>query len=233
MTVPVFAGTFKLDRSRHASVQVFEHLRELIVTLELKPGTVLARSDLTNYFGFSQTPVRDALLRLEEEQLVEIFPQHGTRVRAIDVDSARQVQFLRMALELEIVRTLALEHEPALIPMLHDLLTQQENCLKRSDLKGFGKADQAFHHQLYTAARMDDLWATMRARSGNIDRLRRLHLPLQGKGETILADHAHIIDAISRRDPDAAVALVRKHLSGTLSELNTLREKYPEYLIVA
>lgn len=69
-------GAFRLDRSRNATLQVFEHLRELIVSLAIAPGTVLARPQLCEYFGLSQAPIREALLRLEEERLVDIYPQH-------------------------------------------------------------------------------------------------------------------------------------------------------------
>src|SRR6185312_1845819 len=80
----------RLDRSRHAAPQVFEHLREMILSLELPPGMHLSRADLASRFGVSQTPVRDALLRLGEEGLVDIFPQHATVVSAIDLTAARQ-----------------------------------------------------------------------------------------------------------------------------------------------
>ena len=57
----------------------------------------------------SSTPIRDALMRLEEEGLVDVFPQHATVVSRIDVRLAQQAHFLRQALELEIVKALALE----------------------------------------------------------------------------------------------------------------------------
>lgn len=225
------SGSFRLDRSRNAAVQVFEHLREQIVTLALKPGTVLPRNALSDYFGLSQTPIRDALMRLEEERLVDIFPQHATRISAIDIESARQAHFLRLSVELEIVRTLALSHEAGLIANLENLLAQQTLCVSRGDLEGFVVADQAFHRQLYTAADMDELWTLMRARSGNIDRLRRLHVALNGKAQSVLTEHAAMTAAIRQGDPAAADVCVRRHLTGTLSALSALRTQYPGYLI--
>ncbi|MFX8242954.1 GntR family transcriptional regulator, partial [Acinetobacter baumannii] len=79
-----------LDRSRHAAPQVFEHLRELIIGVRLVPGTVLQRAELAAQYGLSQTPIRDALIKLGEEGLVDIFPQHATVVSAINVTQARQ-----------------------------------------------------------------------------------------------------------------------------------------------
>src|SRR3954470_909657 len=96
-----------LDRTRQAAPQVFDRLREKIVALEFAPGAVLARNELADMFGVSQTPVRDALIKLSEEGLVDIFPQHATVVSRIDIAQALQAHFLRQAIELEVAATLA------------------------------------------------------------------------------------------------------------------------------
>ena len=98
--------------------QVFDRLREAILSLELTPGTTLSRTTLATQFGVSSTPIRDALMRLEEEGLVEVFPQHATVVSPIDLTLAHQAHFLRRSLELEIVRSLALSPDPRLIARL-------------------------------------------------------------------------------------------------------------------
>jgi DNA-binding GntR family transcriptional regulator len=224
-------GTFHLDRSRSATVQVYERLREMIVNSVLKPGAVLQRAQLVEYFALSQTPIREALTRLDDERLVEIFPQYQTRVRDIDLDSARQAHFARLSIELEIVHTLAERPNPDIEKTLLAYVSQQRICLKAGDLTGFNTADQAFHKTMYAAAGVPDLWATVRNLSGNLDRLRRLHLPLNNKAHSIIAQHSNIAKAVGAGDQDAAQSAVRAHLSGTLSELNTLRSKYPGYVL--
>ena len=94
MSFGPFTIPFKLDRTRAASIQVYDHLRELITTLTLEPGVVLDRAELADYFKLSSTPVRDALTRLSEESLVEIFPQHATIVRAIGADPVKLLRDL-------------------------------------------------------------------------------------------------------------------------------------------
>ncbi len=231
MTNLAFSTPFQLNRSRHAAIQVFEHLRAMIITLNLTPGTVLSRSELANYFTLSQTPIRDALLRLEEEGLVDIFPQYATMVRAIDIRSARQAHFLRLSLELEVVHTLARDAQPALISALQSLLVQQRHALEIDDYDAFIRTDQMFHRQMFTAANAKDLWHLLRRNSGNIDRLRRLHVPIQGKAEAVLHDHADILAAIQAGDADLAQQCVRRHLSGTLAQLETIRARHPNYLL--
>jgi DNA-binding GntR family transcriptional regulator len=226
-------GTFRLDRSRSATIQVYEHLRTLIVELQIKPGTVLPRNQLVEYFGLSHTPIRDALTRLDDERLVEIFPQHLTRVRGIDLDSARQAHFLRVSLELEMVHLLAQAPNPELEKSLLGLVAQQQASLDAGDLETFTAVDQMFHKKMYLAAQMPDLWTVVRNLSGNLDRLRRLHLPLNNKADSIMAQHSEIARSIGLGDPARAQAAIRSHLSGTLSELDTLRDKYPDYVLPA
>lgn len=223
-------GTFKLDRSRNATIQVYERLRALIVSSALEPGTILQRSQLVEYFTLSQTPIRDALTRLDDERLVEIFPQHQTRVRGIDLDSARQAHFARLSIELEIVHTLAATPNKDMEKALLVFTGQQRICLKAGDLEGFTAADQAFHKKMYADAGVSDLWTTVRNLSGNLDRLRRLHLPLNNKANSIFTQHNDIAKAIGAGDQAAAQEAVRAHLSGTLSQLELLRDKFPSYV---
>lgn len=229
MDTIAFSAPFTLDRSRQAAIQVYEYLREEIVNLVLTPGTVLPRNELSAHFDLSVTPIRDALMRLEEDGLVDIYPQHATRVRAIHLDSARQAHFLRLAIELEVVRELAGRPDAALLQGLRGMLAQQRAALAAHDLATFTRIDQEFHHRLYCAANVEELWRLMRSRSGNMDRLRRLHLPLNNKADSVLEDHAAIVEAIGRGDVEGAAAALRRHLSGTLSALDALQQQYPGY----
>src|SRR5258708_33411182 len=182
----------RLDRARQAAPQVFERLRNAIIALELPPGAPLSRAELAGQFGVSSTPVRDALMRLEEEGLVDVFPQHATVGSQIDVGRAQQAHFLRQALELEIVRLLATNPDAALIVRLDHAIALQQQFAKAGDFEAFMAGDNDFHVQLYAAAGKQDLWTLVRSRSGHIYRLRRLHLPSPGKSQNIVRHHALI-----------------------------------------
>ncbi|APA89822.1 GntR family transcriptional regulator (plasmid) [Paraburkholderia sprentiae WSM5005] len=220
----------RLDRSRHAAPQVFERLREMILSLELTPGTVLSRTELAGRYGLSQTPVRDALMKLGEEGLVDIYPQHATVVSQINVTSALQAHFLRRSIELEVVRTLAEQRDPTLIAELRVAIARQTELLDLKNYEQFSLLDQAFHRQMYEAAGVPQLWDLVRRLSGHIDRLRRLHLPVEGKTMAVVRDHTEIIDAIDKGDVEAAQAALRKHLSGTLNQIDQIRTSHPNFL---
>ena len=227
---PQLQRQHQLDRSRHAAPQVFERLREAIITMQLTPGTVLSRAELALQFGLSQTPIRDALMKLGEEGLVDIFPQHATVVCAVDIAMARQAHFLRRSIELEIVHTLASSPNGALVTRLKSSIANQAALAESGDYSEFVEADQTFHRQMYEAANIPDLWTMVRRHSGHLDRLRALHVPIPGKAHAVLRDHAAIVEAIAAGDPAAAQEALRVHLSGTLSHLDDIRARFPHYL---
>lgn len=225
--------SLKLDRYRQSAPQVFEALRDLIISLELEPGTVLPRAELAEHYKLSQTPIRDALMRLAEDGLVEIYPQHATVVSRIDITSALEVHFLRRSIEIEILKTCcqlpAVEHAD-LIRQLKMHLETQQSCLAPLDYSKFAQADQGFHKEMYLSAKVPKLWDLVCQQSGQIDRLRRLNLPAQGKTQAIVKDHQAILNALINKDEKAAEAALRQHLSGTLSFVKEIRQHYPDWI---
>lgn len=225
--------SLKLDRTRQSAPQVFEALRESIVSVQLAPGTVLQRAELAEHFGISQTPIRDAMIRLGEEQLVDIYPQHATVVSRIDLSAALEAHFLRRAIEVEILKTLCAldvaEHN-ALMQLLRFQMGLQEAALKPLDVPRLAAADAAFHKKMYEAAHVASLWALLRKQSGHVDRLRHLNLPAKGKAQAIVQDHRDIFDALARRDATAAEAALRRHLAGTLSFVKDMKKRFPDWI---
>ena len=221
----------KLDRTRQAAPQVFEWLRASILSLQLAPGTALSRTELAERFELSQTPVRDALLQLAQEGLVDIFPQHATLVSRIDVAAAREAHFLRRSIELEIVRTLALQPPPGLVVQLQAQCALQESLAAAQRYDDFLGADHGFHRLMYEAAGVMGLWALVRRYSGHVDRLRRLHLPTAGKTGVIMRQHRAILDAIDRQNAPAAQEALREHLSGMLSAVDDVCAQHPDYIL--
>jgi Transcriptional regulators len=138
-------------------------------------------------------------------------------------------QFLRRSIEQEAVRILADAADAGLVDRLHAVIDEQGKWAKAGDLERFNDADLAFHKILYDAAGVPDLWALVRKRSGHIDRIRRLHLPIGGKAAQIVRDHEAIVNAISKGEPDLAQSELRDHLSRSLAFSDELRVRFPGY----
>lgn len=220
----------QLDRSRQVALQVHEILRDRILKVQLVPGTVLSRASLQLEFGVSQTPVRDALMRLQEEGMVDVYPQYATVVAKIDIDHARQAQFLRLSIELEAVRRLTEETPAETAAELGDILARQKALARPETYDTFDSIDREFHRKLYEKTGILQLWSNVRRQSVHLDRLRRLNLPMPGKMHTVLTDHEAIVAAIASGKPEAATAALRTHLSGTLSIIDVISAEYPDYV---
>jgi GntR family transcriptional regulator, rspAB operon transcriptional repressor len=228
VNVRSLAGTRQSASLRQAG-KVFDQLREMIITLELAPGTTLNRQELQEMFGVSSTPIRDQLLRLGEEGLVDIVPQSATRVSLIDIGKAREAQFLRRAVEIEVAKTVCDLPEKQFIQDLREIVDRQRECANKSAFQAFDALDRAFHERLFEAAGVPALHALIRQRSGHIDRIRRLHLPVAGKMAEVIRDHDLIVKAIAKSKADEAQFRIRDHLSRSLAYSPKLREKHPTY----
>ncbi len=213
-----------------ASSRLYADLRDRIVRLELPPDTTLDRSELAEHYKVSQSPVREAILRLEQDGLVQSFPQSRTVVTRIDVSRIHEEHFLRVAVECEIVRRLAEEKPQAIVTKIKGLVRLQEalvNDVDQADL--FKQLDEAFHEALYEGVGQINLRHHIVARSGHMARVRTLDLPKEGKMRAVLEGHLAIVAAIAAGDGHAAAAAMRKHLSGTIERLPALRDEKPEY----
>lgn len=212
-----------------ASSRVYSALRARIISLDLEPETTLVRSEIAEAFGVSQSPVREAIQRLEQEGLVISYPQSRTVVSKIDVEHARETQFLRVGVELEVAQTLARAGDPALLAPSTRLLRMQKLAGEDRDISEFTTLDRLFHLSLFEAAGVRTLWHLIADRSGHIDRLRRLNLPDPGKIAQVLRHHDAMLAAITAGDRDAVDEAVRTHLSGTLAATHKIIEQHPQY----
>ncbi|MCG6856934.1 MAG: GntR family transcriptional regulator [Salaquimonas sp.] len=190
---------------------------------------VLTRGEIAKENEISLSPVREAIQMLEKEGLVVSFPQSKTLVTKIDVDHARETQFLRLSVELEVTRTLARTKNAEMLLPTSRILRMQVMAEEDRDISEFTGLDRLFHLSLFQAAGVTSLWHLISGRSGHIDRLRRLNLPGSGKMSAVLEHHKRILDAISKGDVNEVEKQVREHLSGTLASLPAIIETYPAY----
>jgi DNA-binding GntR family transcriptional regulator len=211
---------FQISRNRPAALQVYEDLRDRIVSLDLRPGYSLSRAVLADFYGVSQTPVREAFLKLEKDGLVEVFPQSKTLIAQISIHKVKSTHFLRTSLELEVAHNLALAIDKVKIAPAEKILSEQR--LNSTDTAAFSRLDSAFHRALFIAAGYEDLWEVVREHSGHLDRVRRLQLPTPGKIERVIFQHGKILDAVRASDLQTVESHVRDHLSGSLNELDTI-----------
>ena len=110
---------------------------------------------------------------------------------------------------------------------LRDLIAGQKEAASREDFPVFDQLDGEFHRRIYEAAGVADLHQLVRLRSGHIDRIRRLHLPVPGKMQEVVRAHSAILKAVIAGDAVEAQARMRDHLSRSLAYIPALRERHP------
>jgi DNA-binding GntR family transcriptional regulator len=216
----VHDGNLKTNAHVPASALVYEEVRNRIISLSLLPETTLVRAELAESFNVSQSPVREAIMRLEQDGLVVSYPQSRTVVTKIDVARIREEHFLRVAAECEVVRQLAEAKESSAVVKAKGIVKMQEALvgdIEQIDL--FKQLDETFHAALFNGVSQSNLHLQITARSGHLARVRTLDLPRAGKMISVLEGHKAIIDAIQSGDGNAASAEMRQHLSGTMERL--------------
>jgi len=202
-----------LNREGLKTDMVYASLRRRIRDLQLPPGAPLRKDSLAAEFGVSRAPVNEAIARLAEEGLAEVFPQHGSFVAAIRASDVRAGLFMRMGLETEAVREAAARCDSDLIAALDGNIAAQASALAGDRLSRFYELDEALHALIFSSlghVRAQRLLDTARA---PLDRVRRLALPEPGRPEKTLAEHRRLVEAIRLGDEAFAGAAMRAHLT--------------------
>lgn len=213
---------FGLDRRHSIADQVYARLKSEIVALVFSPGDILSETDLGNALRVSRTPIRQAIKRLSDEGFVESVPQYGTIISYLDIDKLMEAQFMREALECALVRRAA-GHAGANRHALGALLAAQEAAASE-DLAEFYALDQEFHRLICEMAGLPGAWKTVEVAASHLSRVRRLSLPVPFVPGEAVAQHQAIVDALVRKDPDAAEAAMRAHVRNILKVLPHLKK---------
>lgn len=216
-------------RTMDEAADIHADLKARILALTLPPGSLLSRTELQAAYAVSSTPVRDALLRLQDEGLVDIYPQSRTLVSRIDLGQAREAHFLRSSVERSVVRKLAGQPNGDLVRRLEHVTALQVDCQAAGDLAGFASLDLTFHRTMFEAADLMRLHRVIRRESVHVDRLRALHLPMGDKSARIVDEHRAIIAAIAGGDGEAADAAMAFHLSQSIMIATQLSRAQPDY----
>ncbi|HTI00916.1 MAG TPA: GntR family transcriptional regulator [Acidisoma sp.] len=212
-----------------SAVAIYKRLHALIVSMALPPGTALQDKILSAQFAVSRTPVREALIRLAEDELVDIFPQSGTFVSRIKVGAIPEALAIREALENVTVGRAAACHTEADLDRLDRVLDLQASLAAEGDTGGFHEADERFHETIGEISTHRGIWRLVKQVKVQIDRTRRLTLPVPGRMPQVIAEHRAIRDAIAAGNAEAAQAAMMKHLGVVLPDLERLRREYPDY----
>ncbi|CAL9335513.1 HTH-type transcriptional repressor RspR [Streptomyces sp. enrichment culture] len=212
--------------SRTSRRTIYTTLRQMVLTLELPPGAALSENELAASLGVSRTPVRESLIMLAQEGLVQVFPKIGSFVARVDATQVADAQFLREAVELA-----SLEDLPDALD--EDLVAELRGNLERQRRPGLGleeffELDEAFHQGLLRLSGHAAAWTTVAAAKGHLDRARRLGLYENATSAGFAAQHGEILDAVTGGDAALARTAMRTHLRAVFHDIERIRAHSPE-----
>jgi DNA-binding GntR family transcriptional regulator len=208
---------------------VFRELRDEIVSMQRKPGEAIAEKQIAESYGVSRTPVREAVLRLADDGLVEVFPQSGTYVSRIPLDRLPEAIVIRKALEEGTVRHAASRATAADIRALRANLELQERMRVSGDHEGFHQSDEAFHAMLAEISGYPGFWTVIQQVKVQVDRCRRLTLPEPGRLVRVISEHTAVVEAIAAHDPERAVRSIAAHLDGLRTAVDAVSASHSQY----
>jgi len=216
-------------RAATAASRIYSDLRAELVSLQRHPGEAVSEAEIALSYGVSRTPVREAILKLSDEGLLEIFPQSGIFVSRIPLAALPEAIVIRRALETTTAQMAAECATASQILNLHSILERQREANAARDSDTFHRADEAFHATLAEVAGYPGIWTLIQQVKVHVDRYRRLTLPQEGRIRSVIVEHEAILDAIEAHDPNGARSAMEFHLERLLDNISATQIINPEF----
>lgn len=199
--------------------ELVDRLRHMIVEGDLKPGEKLSEKDLSEFFGVSRTPLREALKVLGKEGLVSLVPNRGATVSKLTIADLEEAFPIMGALE-SVSGELACAHiTDAEIAKLERLHNEMVDKYKTGDLKNYFKLNENIHSLILDAARNPTLSEMQRSLSGRIRRARYMANMSAERWARAVAEHEAILAALKERDGEKLGTILKDHLANKLESV--------------
>jgi DNA-binding GntR family transcriptional regulator len=200
--------------------RVYATIKEAILDLELKPGSPLVEDDLARQLGTSKTPVRDALLTLERDDLVTKIPYKGTYVADLSLKDAAEIFELRSVLEGLAARLAARSISPRELDEAEKLLDAAGGARARGDLDAASVYGALFHRIIHRHADNQHLIPILEKLDEQLRRLRRMSDQVAGRLEKSGHEHRLVLATLRSGDPLQAEQAMRQHLESVLRDFS-------------
>ncbi|WP_410208456.1 GntR family transcriptional regulator [Fusobacterium sp.] len=210
---------------------IYRVIKDNIMTLKLKPGECISEVELGNCLNVSRTPIREAIVRLSEEKLIDVFPQKGSFVSKINLGLVEEAVFLRILCEKKLLEIACNDpNSQELIKELEKNIAYQKIIIDfDEDHHKFFDLDNQFHSLIFEYYNKNNIWKSVKRLATHYDRLRLIDALEITNTPKIFEQHIEIIDTIKNKKLDQIDSLVSSHLSKFKDVITKYIEKYPEY----
>ena len=221
---PAWFAVARRDSRANGADEVYERLRQDLLSGKLLPGQRLVESEIVEALGAGRAAVRAALSRLAHDGLVDKEPNRGARVRMVSEDEAVEITQARAVLEALAARHAALNAGPEDIEAMRGLLAEMRELLSQHDLLGYSECNGRLHQRILAASRHTTAQRLIANLKAQMVRFQYRTILVRGRANESLAEHTASVDAIVARDPDQADAAMRNHLAHVADTLVRTRD---------
>jgi len=217
-----------LERTTSSDV-IFDTLFGQITRLELLPGTKISETDVAKTFGYSRQPVREAFTRLANLNLLLVRPQRATVVRPFSRQLIANARFVRAAVELEVIRSAAMDRDKSIDAALKSNLREQMDAMSDGDVSLFHELDYQFHKLLCASAKQSFAFEIIAENKAQVDRLCMLALTSKEAMDVLYKDHKLMLEALFSGDGTTADQVLRKHLDRLTPTIDAIYTTHNAY----
>ena len=220
---------FKEKRAVTIGDSVYYSLRKNIMHLNLKPGESINTKEIAEQLGVSRSPVRDSLIKLQEEGLITSIPKKGTIISKIDLNRVKEERFLRLCLEEKIVVLFLKCYSDSDLTDLKINMENQNKSIAKKDMELFLEYDDQFHEIFFRATNKMLCWESLKNMSGHYRRVRLMALWNGIVVDYVIGQHEQFLKLIQDKNIEELNKLIEMHLTQQNKEEKTLLEEYPDY----
>lgn len=225
------ARALKQVTRRTKKIDVYNTLKNAIQFLELKPGSAINEAELVTEMGVSRTPIREALIRLSDEFLIDIFPQRGTYVSKIDLSLAKEMAYMRHIIESDICLGLC-KKKADIQSLVAENLHSMDYAVKNKEIMGYIKLDDEFHRLLFSYDNHEAIWNIIANSRMHYIRFLMLDMMFPHSLEESYKDHQKIIDYIKNGEAEKLLQVLDTHHDhNNMKRESQIIEKYSEFFV--
>ncbi len=217
---------------RNRGDYVFETLKKEMLNLALKPGQAISENEICARFDVSRTPVREALRRLQEQGFVHTVPYSGTYVTRLNLEDIRQMIYMRVAVELMVMRDFMKAATPFQMEEIRYQIRLQDLLIQQPDFEPeqFYQMDRQMHAVWFSATGKEKLWKFIQAQQLHYTRFRMLDFVTETDFTRIIREHTHLLSLLEQQKEGELEEALKSHLYISMTRMkHAIEVEYKDY----
>ena len=212
--------------------QAYFELKNLILKDVLHPGQKVTKAEIEDSLAIGKTPLREAMIRLSEEHLLNIIPQSGTYISKIDVDEIKQGLFIRRTLETKIMEEAFDSISEDNIIEIEQILTEHRYYTEKKDIDKHFEYDDKFHKYFYDLTGKQFVWNWLSLINTQFNRYRYIRLEVVSiPWDSINAQHEIMLDNLKKKDKKSMLKEIDAHFHLFDNDFDKVHNQFPNYFI--